>query len=81
MELELDVFMLSDDQENMLELGVSVDFSDSRTSRHTFYNISYITPYNKNFCSIICDGIQLICCDNYKVASHRIRQARMKCLN
>lgn len=81
MDLELDIFALTEAQDDMLDLNIELDFSDNKTTLHTFYNISYITPYNKYFCIIVSDGIQSICCDSYSTVKNRISNARYQCLN
>ena len=78
LELELEVFILTKEQLDLIEMGVAeeMDLSENEVGVITFYDISNIRPLVGGYSSISSDGEDFITPTDYDTLKVLIRHAK-----
>ena len=74
-EIDCEVLWLNEEQQNMQNADVKVDFKDCDSRMHTFYNIDFIRPSNYDgFAQVSSGGEDFVVREDYVKLKDRIKQ-------
>ena len=75
-QLELKVFVYTEEQEKFIDSGIEFDYniSDADLEDYTFYNINVIKAYDKRYCSILSNGETFVVNESYESVKAKIQQ-------
>lgn len=73
-EIDLKVLWLSDEQQQLDDAGMDIDFDKCFTKIHTFYSISFLRPLEeKGYCQIGSNGEEYVIRESYESVKHKIK--------